>query len=115
MTSRLPLRPHTNLQYKDWTIPKMVSGCYFLLAKIARERGTKIPQTPVSMTISEVLLDSAIYDEPRSFIPERWLDPDEASLRHLNTNFVAFGRGTRACQGQGQVWPCSHLVYMIQH
>jgi cytochrome P450 len=53
------------------------------------------------MTISEVLLDPAVYDKPLSFIPERWLDLDEASLRHLNSNFVAFGRGTRACQGQG--------------
>lgn len=35
-----------------------------------------------------------------SFRPERWLEADEARLRMMERNFLAFGAGTRTCLGR---------------
>ncbi len=51
-------------------------------------------QTPVSMTIYDVLHDPDFYIDPYKFSPERWLEDPQ-----LDRYFVAFGRGTRMCQG----------------
>jgi cytochrome P450 len=47
------------------------------------------------MTTHDILLDSDIFPEPNTFNPERWLVADPPSDRY----FVAFGKGTRMCQG----------------
>ncbi|RFU72711.1 cytochrome p450 [Trichoderma arundinaceum] len=73
-TSRLPLVSKTALTYQDWVIPG---------------------NTPVSMSHPDILHDPTIYPEPLRFIPERWFNPTERA----NRSFVAFGKGTRMCQG----------------
>ncbi|KAJ8129569.1 hypothetical protein O1611_g4059 [Lasiodiplodia mahajangana] len=67
------------MRYRDWVIP---AG------------------TPVSMTTLDVLNDSEIFDNPRVFIPERWLDnPKTSEGEHLTRYFVPFGKGPRMCIG----------------
>ena len=55
-------------------------------------------QTPVSMTLRNVLLDPEAFDEPTQFRPERWLstNPD---LERISRNYLPFGRGSRMCLG----------------
>jgi cytochrome P450 len=80
VSARLPrISPSRPTKYKDWKIP---AG------------------TPVSMTIIDVHHDESVYPNPRSFIPERWLDnPKPEDGRHLNRYFVAFGKDARSCLG----------------
>jgi cytochrome P450 len=82
VTSRLPLQPHTPIQYREWTIPAMA---------------------PVSMSPRDVLLDPVIYPDPELFKPSRWLTTAQDGTERLNSDldhfFVAFGRGTRMCLG----------------
>ncbi|KAL7943922.1 cytochrome P450 [Trichoderma barbatum] len=73
-TSRLPLVSKTKLTYQNWVIP---AG------------------TPVSMSHPDILHDSTIYPQPLKFDPERWFNATERA----NRSFVAFGKGTRMCQG----------------
>ena len=50
------------------------------------------------MTVSSVLMDPTVYENPHTFLPCRWLgSPTEMS--HLERFFVPFGRGTRMCIG----------------
>ncbi len=51
------------------------------------------------MSISRVLMDPNIFDDPYEFEPERWLGPPEKQA-HLERYFVPFGRGARMCVGQ---------------
>ncbi|PVH77367.1 putative P450 monooxygenase, partial [Cadophora sp. DSE1049] len=53
--------------------------------------------TPVSMTQKLIHDNPAIFNEPRSFKPERWGDPTERKL--LEKYLQPFGRGSRACLG----------------
>ena len=55
-------------------------------------------QTPVSMTISRILMDPSIYHDPYEFQPERWLG-SPADQARLAKYFVPFGRGARMCVG----------------
>ena len=67
------LAPDTALTYGSWTIP---------------------PNTPVSMTSVDILMNETIFPNPKAFIPERWIDAP-----HLDRYFVPFGKGTRQCLG----------------
>jgi cytochrome P450 len=58
-------------------------------------------QTPVSMSQRLTHENPAIFPNPRSFLPERWLDP--AERRRLEKYMQPFGRGSRACLGQQYV------------
>ncbi|KAF2452465.1 putative benzoate 4-monooxygenase cytochrome P450 [Lineolata rhizophorae] len=74
VSTRSPrLAPETELRYADWVIPR---------------------NTPVSMTNAHVLMNDAIFPEPRTFRPERWVD-DPA----LERFFVPFSKGSRQCLG----------------
>ena len=79
VTARLPRLMDDPVAYQDWVIP---------------------PHTPVSMTITDVHLDEAIYPKANEFIPERWMNnpraPDGSSL---DSYFVSFGKGPRMCLG----------------
>ncbi|KAK2589501.1 hypothetical protein QQS21_012822 [Conoideocrella luteorostrata] len=90
ITSRFPLQAHTDLDYGEWTIPRMV---------------------PVSMTLSDVLLDEDIFKDPKDFKPERWLESNKHLHNSYQNYFVPFGRGTRSCQGQRQVLISSNSYY----
>ncbi|KEZ38926.1 hypothetical protein SAPIO_CDS10264 [Scedosporium apiospermum] len=67
------LAPDTELQYGEWTIPR---------------------NTPVSMTTYDILMNENIFPDPKSFIPERWINHPE-----LEKYFVPFGKGSRQCLG----------------
>lgn len=103
VTSRLPLMAHDELRYKDWVIPPGV--CTKTPSILRRPRVTTRPQdqanttqTPIGMTPHDVLLDPRIFTEPGKFDPDRWIhDPS------LDRYFVAFGKGTRMCQGMRYV------------
>jgi cytochrome P450 len=76
VTTRTPrIAPNEALRYDGWTIP---AG------------------TPMSMTNCLVLMNPAIFPEPESFSPERWLFDDG---RRLEKYQVAFSKGSRQCLG----------------
>lgn len=79
VTTRNPRLFSKPLTYGEWVIP---------------------PRTPVSMTIVDVNDDPDIFPEPRTFRPERWINPprtkDGSSLERY---FVGFGKGSRSCLG----------------
>lgn len=74
VTTRSPrLAPDTELKYGNWVIPR---------------------NTPVSMTSVDILMNETIFPNPKTFIPERWIDNP-----NLDRYFVGFGKGSRACLG----------------
>ena len=50
------------------------------------------------MTPASILIDPAIYADPSTFNPDRWLGPAQSVIK-LDRFFVPFGRGTRMCVG----------------
>ncbi|KAL6866099.1 hypothetical protein ACO1O0_002199 [Amphichorda felina] len=89
VSSRFPLVPREALQYKDWVIP---AG------------------TPTSMSVREILNDPEVYEDPRTFKPDRWLDADKDKLELMNRNFIPFGRGSRVCLGINLAWAELYIV-----
>lgn len=76
VVSRMPrVSPNAPLRYKDWIIP---------------------PNTPVSMNNMDMHDDPTVFVNPKTFSPERWLQPDSAELQK---QLAPFCRGTRACVG----------------
>lgn len=67
------LAPDTELKYRGWTIPR---------------------NTPVSMTTVDILMNEEIFPNPKTFVPERWIENPE-----LDRYFVPFGKGSRQCLG----------------
>ena len=98
ITSRLPLMAPNELQYHDWMIPPRVSIPHVIITLLNPyvRRLICITQTPVSLSSRTVLHDPSIFPSPHEFKPERWLAPDSEKLDRY---FVAFGKGTRMCQG----------------
>lgn len=69
------VHPDNALTFRGWTIP---------------------PGTPVGMDSLHMHNDPAVFPEPRTFDPSRWIGPEkESRQRHL----FNFGRGTRQCVG----------------
>ena len=62
--------------YRQWTIP---AG------------------TPISMSLRDVHLDPSVFENPRQFQPERWLQGNKKE--GLERFLVPFGRGSRSCVG----------------
>ncbi|KAB8288832.1 hypothetical protein EYC80_010735 [Monilinia laxa] len=91
ITSRLPLLSPEELQYKEWTIPR---------------------KTPVGMTINRVLRDPSIYPSPSDFRPERWIESNDTPIAS-DEYFVAFGKGTRMCQGMNFAYAELYLTLAI--
>jgi cytochrome P450 len=44
--------------------------------------------------------DPAVYEDPESFIPERWLINDADKLAKMEASFINFGVGSRTCVGK---------------
>ncbi|KAF2121054.1 cytochrome P450 [Lophiotrema nucula] len=89
ITTRAPLQAPTEwLRYKEFAIP---------------------PDTPVSMTLSSLMLDPVSFPSPDSFLPERWLDSNPDYKRNM-TNFVPFHRGHRNCIGINLAWVQMYLT-----
>ncbi|KAF2733668.1 cytochrome P450 [Polyplosphaeria fusca] len=83
ITTRAPLvAPKEHMRYKDWAIP---------------------PNTPVSMTLSSLMMDPQSFPEPAQFQPERWLENNPAYKKNME-RFVPFHRGHRNCIGINLAW-----------
>ncbi|KAI0870058.1 cytochrome P450 [Hypoxylon argillaceum] len=85
---------------------RMSTGVSVRLPRVSRDKPMKygdwvIPTgTPVSMTTLDVLNDTEIFENPRAFVPERWLEnPKTSEVEHLTRYFVPFGKGPRMCIG----------------
>ncbi|KAM3072433.1 hypothetical protein ACMFMG_009234 [Clarireedia jacksonii] len=91
VTSRLPLVCPEDLVYKQWVIPR---------------------KTPVSMTINSVLRDPSVFNSPTEFQPERWIQHGDQP-NELDPYFVAFGKGTRMCQGMNFAYAELYLAIAI--
>lgn len=90
VVSRMPrVSPDEVLRYKDWVIP---------------------PNTPVSMNNMDMHNDPAVFVDPFTFWPERWLQSNSSELqKHL----VPFCRGTRACVGQNLAYAEMYLTLAV--
>ncbi|KAL2072092.1 hypothetical protein VTL71DRAFT_11435 [Oculimacula yallundae] len=74
ITTRDPrLAPDITIKYRDWVIP---------------------PNTPVSMTTLDILMNESIFPDAKEFVPGRWIGNPG-----LERYFVPFGKGSRACAG----------------
>ena len=71
-SNRMPRINHAApTYYRDWVIPAY---------------------TAMSMSLGDIHLDGSIFENPRQFQPERWLDGNERELERFP---VPFGKGTR--------------------
>ena len=76
-SNRMPRINHTDpTYYRDWVIP---------------------PHTAISMSLRDLHLDAFVFENPRQFQPERWLDG--SSKKDLERFLVPFGKGSRGCVG----------------
>ncbi|MCJ1465822.1 hypothetical protein MMC07_004441 [Pseudocyphellaria aurata] len=69
------ISPDIALQYKEWTIPA---------------------NTPVSMSSILMHNNPTIFPDPKTFLPDRWLQPSEVRLQKY---LIPFSKGTRQCLG----------------
>ncbi|KAL9073901.1 MAG: hypothetical protein Q9157_004568 [Trypethelium eluteriae] len=97
LTSRLPVvSPDKALRYRDWNIPPGVGHNF------ARSVGWKLieisRQVAVSITLRDILLDPAIFEDPMEFKPERWL-PENPELDRISRYYLPFSCGSRMCLG----------------
>lgn len=44
--------------------------------------------------------DPNVYEDPETFLPERWLTADAEKLARMETSFISFGAGSRTCVGK---------------
>jgi cytochrome P450 len=89
ITTRAPLvAPTQALRYSNFLIP---------------------PNTPVSMTLSSLMLDASSFPSPDSFHPDRWLESNRDYKRNMS-NFVPFHRGHRSCIGINLAWAKMYLT-----
>ncbi|KAK7697488.1 hypothetical protein SLS64_013500 [Diaporthe eres] len=83
ITSRAVLQaPGECLTYRDWVIPA---------------------NTPVGMTLSDLMMDPNIFPEPDKFDPGRWLESSPLYVRNAKY-FVPFHRGHRSCIAISLAW-----------
>ncbi|KAE8391134.1 cytochrome P450 [Aspergillus alliaceus] len=89
VTTRLPRSaPDEDLQYQQWHIP---AG------------------TLVSMSTYFILRDPEIFLDPATFLPERWLLPQE-ELNNLQKYLLPASKGTLGCLGPNMAWAWMHLL-----
>lgn len=83
------------------------------------------PNTSVSMTNVLIHDNATIFPEPRTFIPERWLDskhdssettnhdaekPLQSQQQRLDKYLIPFSRGTRSCVGMNLAYAELYLA-----
>ena len=44
--------------------------------------------------------DPDVYEDPETFLPERWLNADAEKLAQMEASFISFGAGSRTCVGK---------------
>lgn len=57
--------------------------------------------TTLQLNLWTCLLDEDYFPQAKKFDPARWLTDDKARLGLMDTAFMGFGGGTRACPGMG--------------
>jgi cytochrome P450 len=63
--------------------------------------GKTIPAgTVVGINAWVVHRNPEVFDEPDTFIPERWLDSSPEKLKEMEQSFFVFGSGARTCLGK---------------
>jgi hypothetical protein len=90
------------MTYKDWIIPPGVRPLHSLLIRFCVLPfqpifANGINKTPVGMTSLLMHHNEEIFPDSQSFIPERWMDPEQR--KHLEKYLVAFSKGSRQCIG----------------
>ncbi|KAK3329992.1 cytochrome P450 [Apodospora peruviana] len=58
--------------------------------------------TPVGMTTLFMHMDEKLYKNPRTFDPERWVDPE--ARKAAEKIYAPFSRGSRICLGMHLAW-----------
>ncbi|KAF2425828.1 putative cytochrome P450 [Tothia fuscella] len=99
---KLEKLPYLNAVMKE-TLSRVAVGAYSRLPRVHRTQSMRykdwiIPAgTEVGMSGLYVNMDPDIFQEPKLFKPERWLEPD--AQQRLEPYITTFGKGTRACVG----------------
>lgn len=63
------------------------------------------PGTPVTMPIHLTMRDATVFPNPKSWIPERWIENPK-----LDRYILTFGRGTRMCLGFELAWQELYII-----
>ncbi|KAI1856200.1 hypothetical protein JX265_011712 [Neoarthrinium moseri] len=79
--------PDRELVYNQWRIPA---------------------STPVGMTTLLMHMDASVFPEPKTFDPERWINPE--TRKRAEKAYAPFSRGTRDCIGMHLAWAELYLV-----
>ena len=63
--------------------------------------GVYLPEgTVVTTCLIALHKDETVFPDPDRFVPERWLDADEPTLKMRDAQLIPFGYGGRICLGQ---------------
>ncbi|RFU78097.1 cytochrome p450 [Trichoderma arundinaceum] len=69
----------------------------------------RIPEgTPVGMTLILMHTDERMFQDPQTFQPERWTDPE--NRKRVEKAYAPFSKGTRICLGMHVAWADIYLV-----
>ncbi|KAH8592532.1 putative cytochrome P450 [Bisporella sp. PMI_857] len=118
--SNLEQLPYFNAVVKEGL--RINSGIAGRLPRCAPDRDTwyndiLIPRgTPVSMSAPDVHYNPTVFENPRSFVPERWLqDANDGDKKGtgLNRFLVPFSKGTRHCLGMNLAYAEIFLALAI--
>ena len=58
------------------------------------------PGTTIATQSWSVHRNANIFPSPETYLPERWLDSEDAQLMEMNAGMMPFGLGNRICAGQ---------------
>ena len=62
--------------------------------------GCEIPAgTTVATQAWSLHRNASVYPSPETYLPDRWLDSDEETLREMDAHLNPFGIGLRICAG----------------
>lgn len=80
---------------------RSITFCYACLRLLASDITLTSPQVTVGMSSTFIHGSGAIFKDPRTFNPERWLADDSATLEKW---LVPFSAGPRSCMGPNLVY-----------
>ena len=67
-------------------------------------------KTSVSSSAYVYHLDAHTFTDPQTFRPERWLDIPPTDQKELESKFVPFSKGSRACVGMNLAYASLYLI-----
>jgi cytochrome P450 len=67
------------------------------------------PGTTVGTQGWSVHRDASVFPSPDTFLPDRWLEADSATLTAMTQRMMPFGSGSRICGGQN----LAHMILRI--